>query len=300
MLSFRLKVFYTVALYLNFTKAAEELFISQPAVTKNIKELEQEFDIRLFDRISSKVTLTAAGNVLLLYVKQLIELDKSLRFDLNKLNNKYAGELKLGASTTIGQYLLPTILAKFHQLYPDIQITLLNDNTQKIEQALQNKEIELGVVEGMSLNSHLKYTHFVRDEIVAVAHKSQPLFAKDEITLDELKSTPLVLREYGSGSLDIILDKLNEANIVLKELNIVMHLGSTESIKSYISHANCLGLISINAVSREIADGEFKIIDIKNIEITRTFNFVQLHGKLSGLSKLFMDFAQQSITIGYG
>ncbi|SBV92658.1 Transcriptional regulator, LysR family [uncultured Dysgonomonas sp.] len=294
MSNFRLKVFHSVAVHLNFTKAAEELYISQPAVTKNIKELETELDAKLFDRLSNNVALTEAGRIVFDYAEHVLELDKKLAFDLSTLKQKYAGQLKLGASTTIGQYILPSILAKFHERHTDIALMLLNDNTEKIERALLRNEIDLGIVEGSSKNNQIKYIPFIKDEIVAIAHTSQPLSEQDEISLSELKSLPLVLREAGSGSLEVILKKLKEQGIRLQDLHILMHLGSTEGIKTYLANSNCLGLISINAVSKEIANGKFKVIDIKDFEIERMFYFIHTHGKLSGLAEMFMRFIQQA------
>lgn len=291
MLNFRLRVFCSVATFSSFTRAAEEMFITQPAVTKNIKELESELGIRLFNRIANKITLTEAGRLLLHYTEHVLVLDKKFMFDLGILKQKFTGDLKLGASTTIGQYVLPPILAKFKNEQPEIELSLLNDNTQRIETALINRQLDLGIVEGNSKNSQLKYIPFIKDEIVAVAHSSQPLFEKDEITLEELKKTPLVLRELGSGSLEVITDKLKKKSVKLKDLNVVMHLGSTESIKTFLANSNSIGLISINAVSKEIANGEFKIIDITDFDIVRNFYFIHLHGVPSGFTEMFMKYS---------
>lgn len=291
MLNFRLRVFYSVATFSSFTKAAEEMFITQPAVTKNIKELESELNIRLFNRIANKITLTEAGRLLLHYTEHVLTLDKKFMFDLGVLKQKFAGDLKLGASTTIGQYVLPAILAQFNREHPDIELSLLNDNTQRIETALVEKVLDLGIIEGNSRNSQLKYIPFLKDEIVAVVHASQPLFEKDEITLEELNKTPLVLREIGSGSLEVITDKLKQKGVKLKDLNVVMHLGSTESIKTFLANSNSIGLISINAVSKEIVNGEFKIIDITDFEMVRNFYFIHLHGVPSGFTEMFIQYA---------
>ena len=291
MLNFRLRVFYSVATFSSFTKAAEEMFITQPAVTKNIKELESELNIRLFNRIANKITLTEAGRLLLHYTEHVLTLDKKFMFDLGVLKQKFAGDLKLGASTTIGQYVLPAILAQFNREHPDIELSLLNDNTQRIETALVEKVLDLGIIEGNSRNSQLKYISFLKDEIVAVVHASQPLFEKDEITLEELKKTPLVLREIGSGSLEVITDKLKQKGVKLKDLNVVMHLGSTESIKTFLANSNSIGLISINAVSKEIVNGEVKIIAITDFEMVRNFYFIHLHGVPSGFTEMFIQYA---------
>lgn len=291
MLNFRLRVFYSVATLFSFTKAAEEMFITQPAVTKNIKELESELNIRLFNRIANKITLTEAGRLLLHYTEHVLTLDKKFMFDLSVLKQTFVGDLKLGASTTVGQYVLPAILAQFKREQPDIELSLLNDNTHRIETALVEKLLDLGIVEGNSKNGQMKYIPFLKDEIVAVVHSSQALFEKDEISLDELKSIPLVLREIGSGSLEVIMDNLKQKDIKLKDLNVVMHLGSTESIKTFLANSNSIGLISINAVSKEIANGEFKIVDISDFEIVRNFYFIHLHGVPSGFTQMFIQYA---------
>lgn len=299
MLNFRLRVFYAVATHLSFTKAAEDVLISQPAITKNIKELEVELNTRLFDRVGGRVSLTEAGHILLLHTQKILELDRQLTYELSSLKEQFSGKLSVGASTTIGQYVLPSILAKFHDKYPLIEVSLINGNTQQIEDSLQSQLIEIGVVEGKSRDSLFKYIPFIRDEIVSIVHTSQPLSQETEITLEELKTIPIVLREQGSGSLDIINEKLKIHGVSMHDLNVIMHLGSTESIKSYQEKANCLSFISIHAVSKGLANGDFKIIDIKDFEINRTFNFVHLHGHLSGLSELFVRFAQKAITGGY-
>ena len=175
----------------------------------------------------------------------------------------------------------------------------MNDNTEKIEKALLKNEIDIAIVEGSSKNSLIKYIPFIKDEIVAIVHTSQALSQKEEISIEELKTMPLVLREEGSGSLAVITDKLKEYEVKLTDMNIVMHLGSTESIKSYLAHSNTMALISIHAVTKEIANGEFKIIDVSDLEINRVFYFIHTHGQLTGLSEMFLHFTQKSITNGY-
>lgn len=299
MSNFRLKVFRTAALHLNLTKTAELLYISQPAVSRNIKDLETELNIKLFDRVAGKIKLTEAGHIVLAYVESVVALERKLQFSLDALKQQYAGSLRLGASTTIGQYILPPMLAQFHEQYPDIELSLLNDNTDRIENALLNNEIDIAIVEGLPQNSFVKYIPFIKDEIVAIIHTSQVLSQRDEISIDDLKTTPLVLREEGSGSLAVITDKLKEYGIKLPDMNIVLHLGSTESIKSYLAYSNTMALISIHAVRKEISNGEFKIIDICDLEFDRTFYFIHTYGQLSGLPEMFLNFTQRSITNGY-
>ena len=147
-MDFRLKVFYTVANRLSFTKAAGELFITQPAISKHIQELEEKYKIKLFDRTGNKIALTQAGQVLLTYTNQIFEIYRDIDFDMSSLINQQRGLLRIGASTTISQYIIPPLLARFHQKLKDVTVNLRNGNTEQIENALMNKEIEIGIVEG--------------------------------------------------------------------------------------------------------------------------------------------------------
>ncbi|NNE75447.1 MAG: LysR family transcriptional regulator, partial [Pricia sp.] len=218
MLDFRLKVFYTVARRLNFTKAAEELLISQPAVTKHIKELESQFNLALFDRKGNKVALSPAGEVLLKHAEDIMEIYRQIEFDLNQFNQTLKGVLHIGSSTSITQYILPPLLARFHRMHQDVKVELFNGNSEQIEQALLNKSIELGVVEGKSKRREIHYTPFLKDEIVLVCSSKNPLVKKDEIRLGELKNIPLLLREPGSGTLEVIANALKQKGISLADL----------------------------------------------------------------------------------
>ncbi len=176
MFDFRLQVFHTVAKRLNFTRAAEELFITQPAVTKHIHELEHHFNIKLFDRNGTKIKLTPAGETLLQYTGQLFAVYRNLELEMNSLSQRRKGRLRLGASTTVAQYVLPPVLAAaFHKKFEDVKVELTINNTEQIEQALQRNEIDLGIIEGRSKHTAIKYTEFIKDEIVLVSRSNNPL-----------------------------------------------------------------------------------------------------------------------------
>src|ERR1700760_250365 len=150
---FRLQVFHTVARRLNFTRAAKELFITQPAVTRHIHELEQHFKVKLFERNGTRVKLAPAGRRLLQHTEELFAVYRNLEFDMSSLTQQHNGRLFLGGSMTTAPYIIPPVLADFHGRYPDVQVNLITGNTQQIEQALEQKEIDLGIVEGISRNS---------------------------------------------------------------------------------------------------------------------------------------------------
>ncbi|MFE3867809.1 LysR family transcriptional regulator [Flavobacterium sp. LS2P90] len=287
-MDFRLKVFFTVANRLSFTKAATELFITQPAISKHIQELEEQYKIKLFDRNGSKILLTKAGELLLKHTKNIFEIYREIDFDLSALINQQQGTLRLGASTTISQYIIPPLLARFHQKLQDIKVTLLNGNTEQIESALLNKEIEIGIVEGQSKNQSIKYTKFLKDELVLVCNSKNPLVSKEEITKEDLKNMRFLMREQGSGTLEVIEYALRPFEIKLSQLTIEMQLGSTESIKSYLMNSDCVAFISIHAINNELKNNELTIIDVKNLMIERFFYIITLQGKTDSLSELFI------------
>lgn len=292
MFDFRLQVFHTVAKRLNFTKAAAELFITQPAVTKHIHELEHQLQIKLFERNGTHIRLTPGGSLLLQYTEELFALYRKLEFDMNSLTQRQSGKLRLGASTTVAQYVLPPVLAAFHKKFADIDITLTTRNTEQIEQALQNGEIDLGIIEGHSKNKAIRYTEFVKDELVLVANSHHPAARKGAIKAGDLKTIPLLLREPGSGTLEVIAHALKPLGIKLSQLHVEMELASTESMKSYLLHSHCMAFLSIHSIVKELRDKECAIIDVEGLSIERHFNFAQLHGQPEALPDLFMKFAR--------
>ncbi|MEI7675486.1 MAG: LysR substrate-binding domain-containing protein [Bacteroidales bacterium] len=296
-MDFRLKVFQSVAHHQSFTRAAKELKISQPAISKHIQELESLYRIQLFERYGTKIKISAAGELLLSHTERILDAFQWLEYDMNQLTNRIAGELRIGASSTLAQYILPPLLALFIKKFPDVKVSLINGNSHQIETALLKKKIDLGMIEGISQQTEFHYTPFLRDEIVAVCSTKGTIKEYDEITLKQLKQLPIVLRENGSGTLDVLESEFKKHRIRLQDLNIAMKLGSTESIKLFLENSDCLGFISVRAIAPEIAAGRFKIIDISDFAIYRTFQFIQKQGTSGGIPEDFIRFAKRQIHI---
>jgi len=295
MFDFRLKVFYTVAKRLNFTRASGELFISQPAVTKHIRELEAHFKTTLLERSGNKsISLTPAGQLLLKYAGELMATYNELDFDMNQLHSQHTGALRIGGSNTVAQYVIPPVLAQYRERFHDVKISLITANTEQIELAVLNKEIDLGITEGIHRNPQLKYETFLDDELVLVCSTANKTIKAEAIKPEQLKTLPLLLREPGSGTLDVITHALKNINIAMADLEPVMQLDSTESIKSYLLHSNCFAFLSIQSIINELKTGTLKIIDIKDLTISRPFYFVQPHGQLPALATSFIRFCKRS------
>ena len=295
MIDIRIKVFQSVATNLSFTKAAEELFISQPAISKHIQELEKEYNVRLFERLGSHIQLTKAGQLMLEHTTRILKCYQKLDFDMNALQKNATGELRIGASTTISQYIMPEIIASFHREHTDIRVTMLSGNSREVEAALAADKIDIGMVEGIIRQPQLKYTPFMDDELVAIVRTGNTSVPADSITLDELKRLPIVIREFGSGTLDVIRLALKKHGIGLSDLNIEMNFGTTEGIKHYVEHSDCLGIVGIRSVNKEIYGNVFRIVDIDGVTLSRRLCIVEKQGEASRQARLF----KQYITSGY-
>ena len=287
---FRLQVFHTVARRLSFTKAADELFITQPAVTKHIRELERQFNNKLFVRHGNNIALTDSGKTLLLHTQELTTIYNKLEQEMSLLIGDTKGTLNIGASTTISQYILPTMLADFRSHFNDIALKIVTKNTEDIEQNLLSGEIDLGFIEGHTKNKQIKYIPFLKDEIVLVGKASHSLAAKRSLNVEDLQKINLVMREHGSGTLEVVNLALKNGGLKWGQLNIDIQLDSTEAIKSYLLNSDCLAFISKHAIKANSNGHLFKIIPIKNLKIERPLNAIHLQGTPSRLAIVFLKF----------
>lgn len=288
MADFRLEVFHTVARKGSFTKAAQELFISQPAVSRHIQELESQYGCTLFEREGNQIRLTRAGQLLVDHAEKIFAQYRQAAFELNALVQRKTGQLKLGASTTISQYALPPVLAGFHKTFPAIRCSLTTANTEQIEAALLTKEIHLGLIEGRSRHPRIRYTDYSQDEILLVAGAGYSGEIPARLPVEALREQPIVLREPGSGTLEVVEHALLPLGVPLQDLHIDMHLGSTEAIKSYLAHAPCMAFISREAVTEELRTGRLRAVEVPGLRILRPFYLIQLQGRPDGLSELFI------------
>lgn len=292
---FRLRVFLSAAKHLSFSQCAQELYITQPAVSKRIGELEKEFGVALFQRKGSGLVLTEAGQTFLSLAKQIVNGYNSLNYEMSMLTDNLRGELHVGASTTIAQYLLPSILAQFISYYPDVKINVLSGNSVQVEEALANGTIDIGLVENASRKVGLHYDDFLKDELVLVADTKRKYSDTDEMSVEELQHQPLVLRESGSGTLEVIEKALACRSYKLDTFNIVVQLGSTEAIKAFIQNSDSLAIVSIISVRNELKNNSLKVIDLLDVDMTRSFAFVLRLNDQNKLTDKFCQFIKRSI-----
>lgn len=291
---FQLKVFRTAADRLNFTQAAERLYLTQPAVTLQIKHLEADLGVRLFDRTSRGLRLTPAGETLLGYARRIEELYAEARSRIAELSSEARGTLALGVSTTISQYVLPRILAGFAQAHPGVRVQVTSGNTEKVLLALTGGAIELALIEGPPHTPGIKLTTLLNDEIVLIVPRDHPWAGLAQpVNPSQLQTAPLLMRERGSGTRDVVEAALKSAGVDIAALRVPMSLDSTEAIKSAVEVGLGVGLVSRWAL-RESSFGGLAVAPLSGPRIRRTFDFAWPQGPApSGLRGLFIDYAKE-------
>jgi len=270
--NFRVVVFRAVAEQCSFRKAAEELYLTQPAVSLQIKALEEDLGVQLFDRTGSHVTLTEAGRILLGYSHQFRALQVHAEQDLAAISGEHAGDLALGASTTIAQYVLPRLLAEFKREHPRVHPTLISGNTEHIVDAVEKQKIALGFIEGPARSRDVKTEPFLVDELVLIASTAHELAERNLISCTELATTPLLMRERGSGTRHVIEMALERKGVKRNSLQIVMELDSTEAIKSAVEAGLGIGFVSRWAIAKDLRlNSSFKIVEVEGLRVRREF-----------------------------
>lgn len=287
--NFRLKVFRAVAEQLNFRKAAEHLFLTQPAVTLQIKALEDDLGVRLFDRSANRVCLTPQGSLLLRYAEKIANLVSEANQKLSADDGKVSGELSLGVSTTIAQYILPRLIGAFLKEHPRVDFSLHSGNTGQIVELLLKGKVSIGLIEGPPRHRGIHVEPFMQDELVLIA---PPNLKSGILSRQQLLASNLLMREHGSGSRRVVETALAKAGFRLKTFKSVMNLDSTEAIKSAVEAGLGIGCVSRWAISKELELGMLQVAKVPGIRIVRHFCLISHVGPaLQGAHGGFRTFA---------
>ena len=288
MIDHKFKLFYHLAKNPNTTQVAQELYLSQPAISKNIRELEKELGITLFHREKGRMSLTDAGHYLLAETELLLQKEREISFELDKMRSTFNGTLYLGASTTLSQYVLPGILAGFTTQNPEIKINLTSGNTDQIEKEVLANNIHLAFIEGTPTQPDIHYIPYLRDEIVLVCAAHNPI--AESISRKELLNLHFVQREKGSGTYHVIKKHLTAIGIPVHSLHNQLVLGSTEGIKQYLQYSDCFALLSIFSIREELRSNKLKIIETEGLTIERKFYAIHRQGEIDPYAQKFLDY----------
>jgi DNA-binding transcriptional LysR family regulator len=269
----RLQVFHTVARLLSFTKAAQTLHMTQPAVTFQVRQLEEHFNTRLFDRTHNRISLTDAGRKVCESADRIFELYAEMENAVRGITGQISGVLTIGASTTIAEYMLPPLLGDFKERYPEVSIHLKVSNTEGIVSMVENNAIDLGVVEAPVANKNLVVEICKQDFLVAIMTPSHPLASLPEVTFEQLLEYPFICREEGSGTREVISDYLQQQPEGHSTLKIAMELGSPEALKGAVEAGMGVSVVSGTTIQKELKLGTLVALPL-DPPLDRPFSFV--------------------------
>jgi len=289
----RLQVFHTVARLLSFTKAAESLHMTQPAVTFQVRQLEEYFNTRLFDRTHNRISLTDAGRQVFVYADKIFELYSEMDNSVKTMTGDISGVLTIGASTTIAEYMLPALLGDFKAKYPEVAIHLKVSNSDSIVSMVENNELDLGVVESPVNNKNLVVEVCKYDSLVAIVEPNHPEAKSKSLSFQDLVQYPFICREEGSGTREVIEDYISA--IKDKEdavLDVVMELGSPEAVKGAVEAGMGISVVSRATIRKELQLGTLVEIPMDPV-MSRPFSFVHQKQKFRmRVMEELLDFAR--------
>lgn len=291
----RLQVFHAVAKQLSFTKAAEILFMTQPAVTFQIKQLEEHFNTRLFDRGHGRISLTPAGELVLQYAEKILGLSSEMDVRLAEMTGEIGGSLLVGASTTIAEFMLPRILGEFKSAYPNVRPRLIVANSETIETRVAEHTLDIGFIESPSHQPNLETTVCCDDELQVICSPKFPLARYKELTPQQLVDHPYISREPGSGTREFTDAYLRKAGIAPDQMKLVMELGSPIALNGVVETGLGFAIASIGSVRKAQRLGDLISIPLKP-RLTRALSMVYPKEKFrSRLVTTFVDFASTKL-----
>lgn len=267
-----LRVFVTVAEQSNFSRAAEMLNLSQPGVSLHIRNLENEFGTKLMHRSPKQVKLTEAGELLYKRAKEILSSYEAAKQDIHRLHDTVTGSLLIGASFTIGEYILPRMIAEFAEQYPQVEISLTIGNSEEIIQAIQENKLDIGLVEGNVALSDLSVTTFMKDELIIVAAAGHPLSLINSMETEFLHDQVWVQRESGSGTRAFSDQFIQQAALKVKRSYI---FNSSQGVKEAVAAGLGLAILSRFVVQRELESKDLVEIPLNGIRIERNFSLIR-------------------------
>lgn len=270
----KLRLFCSVAETKSFSKASRIVHLTQPAVSLQIQALEEFFGAKLFDRTEGSITLTAAGEILYKHAKHLLEHYVDLEKEIGKVTRMIKGGISVGASTTLGNHVLPWLIINFKKKHPKIKISMQVGNTKRIEDLLISGLIDLGFVAGETSKINLKTEHIISDELVLIIPPKHAWSKKKVVSILEIAREPFIMREEGSGTRQKIEKYFELHGISTRDIHVPLILGSTESIKEAVEAGIGISMVSKWAVKKEVEDGRLKLVVPKEGRVLRELSLI--------------------------
>ncbi|MEW9676025.1 selenium metabolism-associated LysR family transcriptional regulator [Lentibacillus sp. L22] len=267
----RLKTFIAVAEKKSFSEAAKILYVTQPTITSQVKALEEELNTKLFERTTKKVAMTQSAHILLKFAKEIVRLSDSAQKEISQMESTINGDLRVGCSLTVGEYILPEFLKRFKDAFPHVRMSVEIANSHHIVENIKDQVIDVGLIETPIEDQKIVSDPILEDELVLITKPDYFSSHELQISQEKLREVPLIIREQGSGTRSVVDHYLKQAGLSLDDLNVVMELGSTEAIKSAVESGLGVSFISKNTIKKEQKLKLLKTYQVKNISFYRYF-----------------------------
>jgi DNA-binding transcriptional LysR family regulator len=289
----QLEIFVKVAELKSFSKAAQALRLTQPTISEHIRTLEQELGVRLLDRLGRGAEVTRAGQLLLSHATRMLQLQREAIQAMDSFQGRLAGALHVAASTIPGEYILPALIGRFKEKFPDIAITLLIGDSRAVVDWVVDGRAEVAMVGARLPHRGVEYRELMPDELVVVVPIGHPWHGKKEVDLEDLRAEPLLLREQGSGTRAALEAALAQAGLDLSVFHIVGEMGSTQAIKQAVKASVGVSVISRRAVDEECRAGLVWCLKLRDLKITRAFHLaIHRDRSRSPLAEAFRSFLE--------
>jgi DNA-binding transcriptional LysR family regulator len=287
----RLHIFCKVVELKSFSRAASAVYLSQPTVSSHIKDLEDHCECKLIDRLGREIAPTKAGELLYGYAAKMIALKESAEKALAEFQGKMRGHLTIGGSTIPGGYILPPLLGKFKEAYPEVTVTLIEGDTARIVQDTLEGRVEVGIVGAKAKETGLVQEKIMDDEMFLIVPGDHKWASRGHVSVRELMEEPFIMREPGSGTRKSIEQVLDKSEHWSRQLNVVAEMGSTEAVRQAIKAGVGISILSACAVADELAARSLKKVGIKGLSFKRAFYLIlHKHRSKSPLCSAFVRF----------
>ncbi|MFN8005535.1 MAG: LysR family transcriptional regulator [Terriglobia bacterium] len=286
----QIRNFYEVALCRSFTQAAERLFRTQPAISTQVRLLEEELGQKLFDRIGKKVSLTQAGELLFHYADRLLQLHDEAKLAITELNASPQGKVHIGANESTCIYVLPQIFSLYQNKYPNVQISIYRNFSKKVLEKILDNQLDFGIVTLPVVHRDLQIIPIAEDEMALITSPEHPLSVKTSVRLDELIPYPIIFHKVGTTR-----ERLKKIfGQQWSKLNITMELASIETIKKFVSIGMGISIVPKSYVQAEIEQGSLKLITIKNVKLVRKLGLIYRKNRyLSRACRAFLEVVEE-------
>jgi DNA-binding transcriptional LysR family regulator len=292
----QLNIFCKVIELKSFSRAGKAVHLSQPTISSHIKDLEDHFSCRLIDRLSKEAIPTKAGELLYEYAKRMLALREETEAALANYNGKIRGRLVIGGSTIPGTYLMPQLIADFKRTYPDVIISLVIGDTDRIIEGVLEASLELGIVGARAETRKIVQEKLIEDEMRLIVPPDHRWAGEKRVSLKRLVSEPFILREQGSGTLRSLEQSLSECGYSIEDLNVVAELGSTQAICQGIKTGTGVSVISKLAVAEDLQAGKLEALEVDGLDLKRNFYLTQhRYRSPSPLCKAFVKFLEEKL-----